>query len=78
MTIQKATKLQNEMRELFRKYRIVSGAAFFVHDESIHFIESHVTEKNEWVITIMDVLNEVIPKVNPNIHVVNYNSAQDN
>lgn len=78
MTIAKATRLQDEMRELFRKYGVVSGAGFVVHDDTIHFLEAHVTERNDWVETIMNVLCEVIPKVNPNIPVVNYNSAQGN
>ncbi len=78
MTIAKATRLQDEMRGLFRKYGVVSGGSFVVQDETIHFIEAHVTERNEWVETIMNVLCEVIPKVNPNIPVVNYNNAQEN
>ena len=78
MTIEMATKLQNEMRELFRKFGVVSGGAFVVHNETIHFIEAHVTKRDEWVTTIMDVLATVIPQVNPNIPVVNYDSAQEN
>ena len=78
MIIEKATKLQNEMRELFRKFGVTSGGAFVVHNETIHFIEAHVTQKDEWVVSIMDALSSVIPQINPNIPVVNYNSAQDN
>lgn len=78
MTIAKATRLQNEMRELFRKFGVTSGGAFVVHDETIHFIESHVTERNDWVISIMDALTQVIPEINPNIPIVNYNNTQEN
>ncbi len=78
MTIAKATRLQDDMRELFRKYGVVSGGAFVVHDNTIHFIEAHVTERNDWVETIMNSLSTVIPQINPNIPVVNYNSAQGN
>lgn len=78
MTIEKATRLQNELRELFEKYGVDSGASFFVHNETIHFVEAHVKKKDDWVVSIMDALAVVIPQVNPNIPVVNFNSSQNN
>lgn len=78
MTIEKATRLQNELKELFKKYNVSSGTALVVHNETIQVIEAHVTEKHEWVVAITDSLEGAIRELHPNIPVINYNSAQDN
>jgi hypothetical protein len=76
MTIEKTTRFQNDLRQLFEKYKIEGGGCFFVHDDTVHMVEAHGVEKNQWVVAIMDALGPAISATNPNIPFVNYNSNQ--
>lgn len=58
MTIEKASRLQNDLRELFRKYGVTSGMSLFMHGGTLHPIEAHVTEKNELIVKLMDGMTE--------------------
>lgn len=78
MTIQKAERLQNEMRELFKKFGITSGTAIVVHSDTIHIVEAHVTEKNQWITSIVDSLHMALQQTNPDIPIINYNNTQGN
>lgn len=78
MTLAKAEHFQNDFKKLLEKYGVQGAGCFFVHNDQIHMIESHGIEKNQWVVAIMDSLQNAIPAVNPNIPVVNFNNAQGN
>ncbi len=60
MTIQKASKFQTDLLELFTKYGVTSGFAVFMHDNTLHPIEAHVTEKNEVITTFMNAITEAV------------------
>lgn len=78
MTIAKVERLQNEMRDLFKKFGITSGTAIVVQADTIHVVEAHVTERNQWITSIVDSLTAALAQTNPDIPIVNYNSAQGN
>lgn len=78
MTIGKTTHFQNDLIKLFEKYGIQGGGCFFVHANQIHAVEGHGTEKNQWVVAIMDAMQGALQATNPNIPFVNFNSAQGN
>lgn len=78
MTIEKTTRFQNDLRALLEKYKIQGAGCFFVHDDQVHAVEVHGTEKNQWVVAIMDAVGGALTHLYPNIPFVNYNSAQGN
>lgn len=78
MTIGKTQHFQEDLRKLFEKYKIQGGGCFFVHDDTVHTVEVHGTERNQWVVAIMDALEKALPLVNPNIPFVKWNNTQDN
>lgn len=78
MTIEKTERLQDELRTLFRKFNISGATVIFVHADTAHFVEVHVTERNQWVIAITDALSGALKATHPNIPVVDFNNAQGN
>lgn len=78
MTIAKARHFQEDLRKLADKYGIQGMGAFFVHNDAVHMVEVHGTEKNQWVVAINDALTGAISHLYPNIPMANFNSAQDN
>lgn len=78
MTLGKANHLQEDLRKLFHKYGVQGGGIFFVHADQFHILEVHGTERNPWVIAVMDAMQVAIPAAAPDIPVVNFNNNQQN
>lgn len=58
MTIAKAERFQEDLRQLFKKYGVESGFALFMHDQTMHPIEAHVTRKNQAIVAMLNAMTE--------------------
>lgn len=78
MTIEKTTHFQNDLKRLFEKYRISGGICLFVHNDTLHPVEAHGTEKHHYVEAIMSALVESLKATYPDIPFVDFNNTQNN